>query len=260
MLVNKAYKYEFLKLMKIMKKSSVIIITCISILIFSSCDKNNQLKLPVDLYFQLILNQPDKLNNNLVFNRGSINIENFTFDGVREEGNDVYFSKQFPTGLRISSDSISNTPELYFQIPQGIYNKMLISFETMEFPDSLKVKYSEEFENEDFSIIMEGKYTNALNQVIPVRFEYSLKEYFTIRATDSLENSSIILNTQYPAIGKIIFDPYYWFQTVTDAILNDSEIEDEENPLIMINDELNINIYTIVVNRIKESTKIKIVN
>ncbi|MCF6366214.1 MAG: hypothetical protein L3J35_08435 [Bacteroidales bacterium] len=242
-----------------MKRKTILFSAGLFLLLFFSCDRNNILKVPVDLNFQFVLNDSKNINNSLLIKRGELIIDNFTFDGEREEGSDVFFSKTFPEGLKMISNSSSNIPELSFQIPQGIYSKISVSFET------LKIINADDMKNTKDSypapcILIEGEYTNAGNEVFLLRFEFLLKEYFNIIATGQNENSSIVFNSEFPANAKIIINPDYWFQTITDTMLEEADVSGYKGPMptILISYDNNEDIYSIVVNRIKDSVKIVI--
>ena len=186
-------------------KNSYLILIAVLIAVFfsfSSCDKRKKWKLPTDVGFKMDINRSTGSNGKLVFTSGPIILAEFDFEGEREQGDDVYFTKSFPGGLSIPFDPNGTIAELDFDIPQGTYNRIEISFETF---DDLG----------DDNIVVNGTYTNTSGTDYPIRFEFKSAEYFSIVAEDYSGSSQIILDKDIAVSTKIQLDPIHWFQVVS---------------------------------------------
>jgi len=222
-----------------MKKNVSILIIIFLILSTPSC--KNEWKLPTDVGFKIDINRETSSDGRFVFTDGEIIIETFEFDGEREQGDDVYFSKSFEQGLKIPFSSSNIVKELDFDIPQGTYSKIVISFETFD-------------ELNDTNIIVNGFYTNSNNEKIPIRFEFTPSEEFEIVAIDYSGSNQIILNKDHPVKAKIEINPAHWFQVVSSSSLDDADLVDiNGTPTILINDDENDDIFDLIIDRLDES-------
>lgn len=227
----------------ITKIYKIIFIIVLLFVLLPSCEKKKW-KEPTDVAFIVDINRSSGQNGKLVFTKGSINLANFSFDGKREQGDDVYFSNAFSSGLNIVFDQSQPVGALNFDIPQGTFTKIEISFETYGI-------------NNDNHIYLEGIYEKSMNNSYPVRFEFKAKIVQTIIAKNSSGSAEIILNKDVPSYPKITFDPIFWFSPVSPNLINNAEtIDIGGTPTILINDTCNENIYTIIVDRINNGTTI----
>ena len=119
-----------------------------------SCEPNDTLKLPTEALFVFDINRIDNSDDRLTFSRGTITLASFDFEGEREQGEDVYFNQTFSGGLTLPFDPDFYIQELDFDIPQGIYTRIDISFETFD-------EYDED------NIVVEGIYKNPQEETIP---------------------------------------------------------------------------------------------
>ena len=215
----------------------MIIVFLISSL--TSC--KNEWKLPTEVGFKVDINRETSSDGTLVFTDGEIIIEAFEFDGEREQGDDVYFSKSFEQGLIIPFSSSSVVEELDFDIPQGTYSKIVISFETFD-----------EFDNTN--VIVNGFYTNSSSERIPIRFEFTPSEEFDIVAVDYSGSNQIILDKDHPVNAQIEINPIHWFQVVSSSSLDDADLVDVNGTqTLLISDDENEDIFDLIIDRLDES-------
>lgn len=209
----------------------------------SFCKKKDQWKLPTDVAFKMDINRTVSSNGKLEFTKGVITLASFNFEGKREQGDDVYFSKSFSNGLNIVFDPNTTISELDFDIPQGTYNKIAISFETSD-------DYGDE------SIIVEGTYIHTNGSLYPIKFEFNDSEYFSIIAKSVSGNSQIILNQNVASFAKIKLNPLHWFQVISTSMLDNADLVDINGvSTIVVSEDENENIYNLVVDRIDESSE-----
>ena len=222
------------------------ILTAVLIAMFfasSTCEKRKKWKLPTDVGFKMDINRSICSNGKLVFTSGTIILAEFDFEGEREQGDDVYFTKSFPGGLSIPFDPNGAIAELDFDIPQGTYTRIAISFETF---DDLG----------DDNIVVNGTYTNTSGTKYPIRFEFESSEYFSIVAEDYSGDSQIVLDKDIAVSTKILLDPIHWFQVVSTSLLDDADLVSVGGtPTIVISEDENDDIFDLVVDRLDESTE-----
>lgn len=177
----------------------------------------------------------------LAWTSGNIMIANFTFDGKRVRGGDVYFTKTYSQGLNIFFDPNTAVSEWNFDIPQGTYTKINISYKTYG-------------NSGDKHIVVKGTYKNTVNNMIyPVQFEFEAEEYYNIVAKTTSGSTEIVLSKDVSASALIKADPVYWFQTVTTSMMNNATLTTiNGNPTILISDATNEDIYDAVRDRMDD--------
>jgi hypothetical protein len=227
-----------------MKEALTVIIILSLPMFFFSCEKDTW-KEPADVDFVLDINRSTGLGGKLYFNKATIILGNFIFDGDRVQGDDVYFSNTYPSGLSVPCDPSINIPDLNFDIPQGTFTRITISFTTTPALG----------ENQ---IVVEGVYSNSMAGIdYPIRFEFKASQTFSITSQNANGNSEIILEKDRQSTPCITFDPVYWFQPISQSMLNSADLFDVNGvPTILVCDSCNLTIYSIVANRIGEGAKI----
>lgn len=219
-------------------KQSFIVIPILCFLF--ACKKWKE---PTDVDFFVDIEKSATLGGQLTFTGGHLNIEEFDFDGDREKGDDVLFTKDFNTGLLIPFNESQSVAELEFMIPQGEYKRIDIGFRTFD-------------DNGDICILVEGNYAYSGGGSIPFRFEFTDSEQFKIRA-ENKSGGNILLDKDVSSSAKIVLDPNYWFQPVPTSYFENADITDISGTnTIVINKNNNDLIYDIVLNRLEESALI----
>jgi len=233
--------------MLVMYKSFISYIIILCLISFVSCKKDKQWKLPTDLHTKVYLRNTISSSNNIQFTDGSITITEYKFNGEREQGDDMFFTKPLSNGINIPfSNNLVN--ELEFDIPQGTYDKVIISLRT----------YSTN------TITLNGTYTDINGDKYPLKFEMSSEEYFSTIALSSSVSNTIVFDKDIPMTAYISFDPVYWFQTISVNMLEDIIVHEEESDkedetgIILINKNSNSSLYDIIINRIGQELSIQI--
>lgn len=222
-------------------KAKLIFLLAIPILLGASC-KKNQLKQPTDVSIKMDINRNVSNDGKLVFHSGTILLAAFDIEGTRQEGDPIAFSRSFPQGLLINFDPNTGVPEIQYDIPQGVYTVLTISFET--------------FDNGDNTIVVNGTYTNNNGTDIPVRFEFLSSEYFAITGEDGANSGLIVLDKDTPANAHIKLDPIYWFDILTTNQMENADLVNVNGtPTILINESINDNLYDLLADRVDESTE-----
>ncbi len=205
--------------------------------------KKNQLKKPTDVSFKIDINRSTSTDGKIIFNSGSIILASFDVEGERQEGDPISFSRSFPQGLLVNFDPNNPITEIQYDIPQGVYTELAISFETFD-------------DNGDNTIVVNGTYTNNGGIDIPIRFEFLSSEYFSISSEDATNSGLIVLDKDTPANALIKLDPIYWFDILTTNQMENADLVNVGGtPTILINEDENDDLYDAIADRIDESTE-----
>ncbi len=96
------------------------------------------------------------------------------------------------------------------------------------------------------SIVIEGSYTNSDNVTFPLRFEFDSGEVFEANAAivEIPEGTDII--------GKIVFDAYAWFKTISATQLDNAKTTDG---IIIISETSNSAIFDEVADNLDYTTQ-----
>jgi hypothetical protein len=216
-------------------KQTLIVITILGCLF--ACKKWKE---PTDVNFFVDIEKSATLGGQLTFTGGQINIEYIDFDGDREKGDGVHFTKDFNNGLLIPFNESQSIAGLEFVIPQGEYNRIDIEFKTVD-------------DNGAVCILVEGNYVYAGGGSIPFRFEFTDSKQFKIRA-EYKNGGNILLDKDISSSAKIVLDPNYWFQPVPTSYFENADVSNISGiNTILINKDNNDLIYDIVLNRLDES-------
>jgi hypothetical protein len=228
----------------IMKKTNHIILFIVLVLSLTACDKEqNQWKQPVDVEITMDVKRTTTASNPLSFDSGELVLADFSIEGERLQAEGVSFSKEFAQGLRIPFDPNTGIAELDFEIPQGTYSSIAVTFSTY---DDLAQP----------NIVLEGIYTNSSAVDVPFRFEFMSSEEFSIVAEDDTGANSIVLNKDVPSKGNIRLDPFYWFDLISTSRLDNAVLSNVDGvQTLLINDQVNTDIYDDVADRIDEQTE-----
>lgn len=221
--------------------------------ILGSCQDSEEFKLPTKVGFQMDIDRNTGLNGRLNFTHGQILLASFSFDGRREEGGDVFFTKSYEEGLLINFDPDNSEGALTFQIPQGNYTRIELELETSDDTDAP-------------GLVVDGWYLHSSGIRYPVRFELESSIEFEIKAKEHSGSHQIVLIHSKPANPLIKLKPLIWFEAVPASLLekavstveegeSDEEVE-EAGSLILINEETNEEIYEIIITRIEQSTEV----
>lgn len=217
-----------------------------------SCQDEEEFKIPTSVGFQMDMNRNASTNGRLSFTQGHISLASFSFDGKREEGDDIYFEKEYEEGLLLSFTPSQTIEALTFQIPQGNYQRIEVALESFDDAD-------------DNGLVLMGTYLHANGVQYPLLFALGSSLEFGIDSRDKSGNNQIILKAGTPATAVIKFDPIKWFETVPSSYLDNAELLVEEGEskgavktgatYILINEETNEHIYEIMLSRLALSAE-----
>lgn len=220
-----------------------IFILFVFFVITIACEKE-EYTLPAQVEFEFLLKQPEaatKSINEVHFSTGYMVVENIQFDGVRSEGEDVYFMSEFEQPVVCNLSDGSSSEKIDFDIPQGLYKhiKLRIYIKVL---DTLSA----------FS--MEGMYNRDTGDPVPVQFEFPMDERLQIIANSGNGNSEIVLNKDEISKATVEVDANYLFQLVNENLWSRADISIiDDKEVILVNPDNNHHIFNIVGNRLEKS-------
>lgn len=223
------------------KYLKILLIYTFCTLLFFTFSCGRKWKKPTVVSFQFEINKDTNTSNHLVFDGGYIIVEEIKFSGERKQGKDVDITYKidskadFATGFTI--------PLINMDIPQGTYKKI-----------DIEIKMNKN--DAEPTILLIGAYINDSLGSVPLIFEFNSGIKFEIDPKSKNGSNEIVLIEDIPATVTIIFDPVYWFDTVTKTILDSAEKEDINGiPTILINDDNNDDIFSIILKRLDEGVE-----
>ncbi len=197
----------------------------------------------MDVSFAVDMQREQATGSGLRFTEGHAVLSSFEFEGDREQAESVHFEKEYGQGLYIPFSPNQAPGELKFQVPQGSYRRIAISFETAE--------GDEEEESGGSGLVVKGVYRTGSGSELPLLFELSSSGEFETVAKSVSGGSQVVLKREAPASATIRLNPLYWFQAVPSSSLDNAEVFEVNGvATILINEEANEHIYEIVVSRL----------
>lgn len=210
------------------------------IFLLPSCGKKWKKPTHISCFFLLNNSSPGLVN----ITSGNIVISEIDFNGKRKQGTtNVSFQKNFDNGLNIPLSLSKSVSDIIFDIPQGTYT-------TADF--NIKIKDL----NNNPSLTLTGTYINTLSVSVPLIFTMDADE--TIEPTSKSANggTEIILIENKPPQLNINLNPNYWFQSISQYMLESAELTDVDSVMtIQINKDKNPEIYNLIVGRIKNGSE-----
>lgn len=207
--------------------------------LLNSCGKKWKQTTNVDFQFHITQSGSTEL---LHFTSGSMTIREIDFSGDRKKGGGVNFSNSITSGSVLDFSNGTSSPSIHYDIPQGTYNKIDITIKAFD-EDPLP------------SIVLNGYYVNEDSDTTAIIYEFHSGENFYVPGKTTSGSNQIVLVEDRPATCQVTFDPNYWFDTVTENLLDDAEVSNVSGiPTILINESHNAVIYNLISSRIAEAT------
>lgn len=211
---------------------------------------------PKSVPFEFIIQDKNPDNAKFIaFNKGTLLIESIEFEGIKEDGNNYVFESNFDSIATANLQTGVTTPEIKFDIPQGIYNRINLA---IKIPDH----------NNQPSLMVEGIYDfppgkgNPPDPIGPDK-ETRIKVVINFGLmlelngiTNKKNKNEFVFNQNQPGKLQITIDPDFWFRPVTPNLIRNAEIsEEEEEAEIVISKTKNERIFELIINRIEPSTE-----
>ncbi|MCF8222604.1 MAG: hypothetical protein K9J25_05610 [Bacteroidales bacterium] len=228
-----------------MKK--LFLVSFIFVLIFSSCEEK-ELKLPASVTLQFDMEDfsvedNSKAGQGFFIDRAYFVMNTLELDGIREQGDDYFFSRAFNTPVQAEMHTGNASEEITFDIPQGVYKKIELNLSLGD--------------NEHPSIWLEGTFERGPFDNIPVLFQYTLKEEISVRAENRNGERQIILKKDTPASATIKLNVPFMFQLLNAGQIRNAEsypVEGED--ILIINKDKNTEIFNLLATRLDKSLQV----
>jgi hypothetical protein len=191
----------------------------------------------------------------LTFTNAVISLERVRFYGIRDVGNDVFFSSN--PGLSFGTFVIpawQNTSFVtYFDLPQGVYNIIRWEAQLDEIDDDV---YENEFvDSDDFGLIFEGTYTRLDGSTV-LLFIAVDPATFSFETTDAFGNSLISFDSRNNYTVSFELNPYLAMQGISRNLIEQAETDSEDDiEYIEISSDENEDLYDLVLFRLEKTFK-----
>ncbi len=205
-------------------------IFCGLLLFIFACSKN-QWKQPTSICFELALSPSQLLGGDLSLQTGHLSMGNFIFDGVREEGGDVYFSTDYDSPVRVPFKSSTSEP-LAFEIPQGVYTEMTVRLGEESKPSVL---------------VVEGEWKDANNDPIFVQIELEEVETLSIPGKNQARQQQPLPLTSDKATANIVLQPHTWIMESQRPLWEMAEtVILNGRVTLLVNKKTNVELYRVI--------------
>lgn len=223
-------------------KLTIIIIGLLTTIFIGSC-LDDELKEPVLVNFEFLMDIDIENGKYLKFDQGELMLNALEFDGVREAGEDFYFLSTFEEELKVDFFEKTINQQVSFDIPQGIYER-------------IKLRIGNDEMTTGPNLIFGGIYSSLKDGDIPVRIEFSNIDPIEMVAENISSDPDIVLNKEIPTTVEISFDPDFLLQMANSRQLESADISViDGEPMIIISNDSNSVIFNIIVNRLERSAK-----
>lgn len=278
-----------MKVLKMHRKFQKWVFIFCGLLLFivvSSCEKE-EFTLPVKFNLSFSIKSEPVLGGAIEIDEIGLALNSIDIQGYREQGEDVFFTRNYdkPKAIKITPTPTGNVES--FDIPQGTYNPLTFSLtfqpddEEEDILDDIE-DWFEDFEDgedlddlqEDLGDIIED-YLEDITPCLMVKgtFKNGSKTQHLLMVINNPLSYKIIgknkngspvvtLDKNFVNTGDIQFDPAYWFMAITPEMLSSAFIgivdDDDDQEYIFLSKHFNSSLYSILYNRIEESTTLTI--
>jgi hypothetical protein len=213
----------------------------------ADADQLNGFKAPSNVTVEFLLQE--SVHPHLDFTKGFISINSFEFTGLRDNADDVHFTRPFPTGFdsQLALTTIG-APMQEYDIPQGHYNKIEIKLELFAADDSQTTLLP--------GLWVEGNFVRSDDTIVPMRVEIAADANVTIDAVSDTGTNDITLLHSSPTTAKIAFSAPNWFGSVSMSALEAATLTEIDGKMVLlISKNTNPDLYAIALSNLDESTQ-----
>lgn len=211
----------------------------LGVLILASCSKEDETaNATINLQFSVNNNAVSTANarvanaETLTFQGGTVTIREVVFDADLADGsNSISITHEQIADIDLATGTV--TPNVAIQVPANRYESVYLGIEIQD-------------ENDIPSVVVDGTFHDSSNESVPVRFEFNSGEVFEAEA------ETINLTEDQDVVGRINFDPNYWFSTISTEQL---EAATRVDGVIVISETVNANLFSIVADRLDDATE-----
>jgi hypothetical protein len=248
-------------------------------MIISGCEKEDY-TLPVKFKMNFTIKDEPILGGSIVIEEIGLGLKSISILGYREEGGDVFLTRSFDDGDFFVIKPTSNNVSVKLDIPQGVYNPISFSYtfqpdeeesdlvedliewledlneggDPLELQEGLGNIIEDYLDDIEPCIMVKGKFTNGsgTKHIVMV-----VNDPLTFKILGSNRNGGpeVVLDKDATNVGNLQLNPSYWFSIITPEMLNSAIvgiIDDKE--YILLSKYINTQVYTLLYNRIEQST------
>ncbi len=205
-----------------------VFLLLVILLLGTSCGKDDLLKEPSPVQIRFALNSTGAGGSDrLALTSAYIVLSEIEVEGVRQEGEDFSFRRDFPTGLRLDFGATGLVEDLLFDLPQGDYEYLSIRFKTWE-------------NGQDPSWMVQGDYRyqqpgqgNALVDIV-----WKNSKTFERNITNTQGQQQFTLGTEAETVTFSI-QPKLWFKDISEVKLEQALCTNQPRGLVMLIDQTN---------------------
>lgn len=207
------------------------------------------------------------INGHLQIESATLSLTEIEINGQRSNAQDVFLNRIFTSsGGNFSLLTGDPNQPVYFDIPQGIYERLEFRLFLENDNHTLILVPIEEEDDDDLMVDLNEYFANAKPGILlKCRFDYNDDSYMVILAINDLlrlnliarqsGNRQILLESETQYNANLQFNFAHWFGLITPEMLEDAEtFEYEDIETIFIHKDFNRSLYVSIVNRIEEST------
>lgn len=189
---------------------------------------------------------------------GRFLITEVAFDGYRENGENYFFSRQFPDSLAVNFSKSGAERIIAFEMPQGVYSRIEISLAV----PSVKEKNTpgEQVDRNSLKGGVEvwGTYVNTKKETVPFLFIYSALDSYQFTAKNG-GKEEVVVKEKGSYKARLQFNPLQWMELINPRMLQSAKTSLLEGvPTIIISKTQNDHIYNLLANRIEKSANLTI--
>lgn len=226
--------------------TSYLVLVVFLLLGLQSCEPDDLTK-PVRVNFELKWVEDNSPLAYLTFQNIVIDVEKISFNGIRQQGSDVFFNTRpgDSFGMHILTRSEKTSYLTFFDLPQGVYELMRWELELGEIDDDI---YSDDFiDSDDFGFIIEGIYTRLDGSTVLIFIAIEEEEVIRVESVnqDGEVPISILVDNVYTASLEI--NPHAIMRGIPRSLLEQAETDEEDDvEFIEISEDENEDLYNLV--------------
>lgn len=231
------------------------VFTLLILMGISSCEPDDLSK-PVRVHFELSFVQDNDPLPYLTFNNIVVDVEQISFYGIRQEGNDVLFNTRpgDSFGMHILTPAQNTSYLTYFDINQGVYQLMRWEITLGEIDDDL---YPDDYiDSDDFGFIIEGTYTRQDGSSVLLFIAIEEEELIRVESINNDGETPIPILTDNVYTVSLEINPHALMRGIPRSMLEQAKTDEEDDiEFIEISDDENEELYNLVLFQLSKTLK-----
>lgn len=240
--------------------SNIRILTMVVLMIagFGSCESDDLSK-PVRVHFEVSWVDDNAPQSFLSFQKIVLIVEQISFYGIRQEGNDVLFNTRpgDTFGLHQLTQAQNSSYLTYFDLPQGVYQLMRWELELGEMDEDEEDLYPDDFiDIDDFGLVIEGTYTREDGSSVLLFIALEEEELISVESVNPEGEVPvpIVIDNVYTVSLEV--NPHAVMKGIPRSLLEEAEVEEEDDiEYIEISEDENEDLYNLVLFQLSKTLK-----